>query len=368
MAHEIENAVRREGSSVSWHGLEVTMTKEEARDLDTFMRKSGFFYTVTKHGLVSVTMTKPPEMNRAGEEISPAEFEYVDVPSHCALRRSTDGTLLGVMGADYEVHNPQEVLAPIHSAILADERFAWNFGTTLRDGKIITAVADYVPDYTVAEEAHNAFLFASTSFDGSRATEMGGSTVRIVCANTLRMSQLSKDTRKIVLKHRSPIAGQASKLIRQIEDTVAGFLAYKDIAEALAQHRMAEDLAKDMLTKLLFVPKLEEIELENGKTGKAWSKPATRTQGRIDKLIESFETSKNERSGESNLYTMLQAVTRFADHERGVRMTKGREATGETEAMVRFDSNLLGNSDSFKQEAFKMLLEQGTPELQKIAA
>lgn len=353
MADEIERAARRAGTAVSWHGLEGVISPEDARDIQKFMSAAGIDWTANKQELVSV--------NRNGSD-DPTMWSYEPVESHVAIRRSTDSTLLGVMGSDYNVHNPKDVLAPIHEAVLNDERFNWNFATSLRGGKIITACADFVPDYEVAGDKHEAFLFCTTSFDGTRATMMGGTTVRIVCANTLRMALDNKDTRKIVLKHRSSIEGKADKLILQINNVVAGFEAYKEIAETLDSHKIAKDAARDMLTKLLFEPKLQDVELENGKTGKAWSKPGTRTENRIEALLKSFDVSLDERGGESSLYTVLQGVTRFADHDRGVRMTEGRKERGESEEAVRFDSNLIGTSDNFKQEAFAMLLKQA-PEL-----
>lgn len=364
MAHEIENSVRREDTAQSWHGLEVTMTREEARDLDTFMTKSGIYWTAEKNDVVIRKVTKLPVFDRDGITMLEApEFEYIEAPDYAAVMRSTDNALLGIHGSDYQVHNPKDVLAPIHSIVANDERFAWNFGTSLRGGKIITAVADYLPGLEVAGDKHEAYLFCTTSFDGTRATNIGGTTVRIVCANTLRMAMDSKETKRIVMKHRSSIEGKASQLVRQIENTVAGYAAYKEISEAMAMHRVEAANAKDMLAKLLFEPK-EEVQKDiKGKEFTTLSEPSTRTQGRIDKLVESFEISLNERGGESSIYTMLQGITRFADHERGTRMTKGREARGETEEQVRFDSNLIGNSDKFKQDGFKFLLEQ-VPELQ----
>jgi phage/plasmid-like protein (TIGR03299 family) len=364
MADEIEQAARRDDTAQSWHGLETTMTREEARDLDTFMVKSGIFWTAEKSDVVIRRITKLPVFDKDGVTMLEApEFEYIEAPDYAAVLRSTDRALLGIHGSDYQVHNPKDVLAPIHSAVLNDERFAWNFGTSLRGGKIITAVADFLPGLEVAGDKHEAYLFCTTSFDGTRATTMGGTTVRIVCANTLRMAMDSKETKRIVMKHRSAIEGRASQLIQQIETTVAGYAAYKEIGEALAMHRVEKGKAKDMLTALLFEPK-EVVQTDvKGKQFTTLSTPSTRTEGRIDKLIQSFETSLNERGGESTVYAMLQGVTRFADHERGTRMTKGRESRGETEEQVRFDSNLIGNSDKFKQDAFKVLLAQ-VPELQ----
>jgi phage/plasmid-like protein (TIGR03299 family) len=344
MAHEIEKAARRENTSVSWHGLEGTISPEDARDVVKFMEAAGINWTAVKWPLMSVDPNDPSNVQAVEEFI--------------ALRRSTDGALLGVHSKDYEVHNPAEVLAPIHEAVAADERFNWNFATSLRGGRIITATADFLPDYEVAGEPHGAFLFCTTSFDGTRATTMGGSTIRIVCANTLRATLESSDTRKIKIKHRTSLEGKSLKLNEEIERVCRGFVAYKDIAEKMAMHRVERARAEQMLKALLFVPKLIDKKDEKGKDVKVWTEPSTRTQNRTDKLIQSLNTSVDERGGEVSLYTMLQGITRFADHERGIRKTEGREARGESEEAIRFDSNLLGSSDEFKQEGFAMLLEQ----------
>lgn len=342
MAHEIENAVRRADTDVSWHGLEGTISPEDARHLPTFLKAAGLDWTAEKHLLMSFN----PETN-----------ESVPVNDYCAVRRSTDGALLGVHSGEYEVHNPADVLAPIHESVLADDRFNWNFATSLRGGKIITATADFLPEYEVAGDKHSAFLFASTSFDGTRATMMGGSTIRIVCMNTFRAAMQSSDTKKIRLKHRSSIEGRQVDLAQQIESTIRTWDAYKEIGEQLAQQRIDRGVATDLLSKLLFVPKEQKMTDKAGKEFTIITEPATRTQNRIDDLIRSFDTSVEERGGEVSQWAVWQAVTRFADHERGTRMTKGREARGETEEAVRFDSNLLGTSDAFKQEAFEKILQ-----------
>ncbi len=134
----------------------------------------------------------------------------------------------------------------------------------------------------------------------------------------------------------------------QIENALRQRDEYKSFAELLALHRMSKDAAVSFLRDSIFTSKEIDAKDAKGKTVKVMSEPSTRESNRMDALEKAYETTLEEVANENTAWTVWNAITRFADHESGIRMTEDRKAEGVSETQVRFENNLYGNSAAFK--------------------
>jgi hypothetical protein len=358
MSAEHTQSLKVAGSGKSWHGWENDISLEESHNLHTVMAKCGLenVYSVPLMGV------KDFKVDAESGDVTVSEY----LPTESIGLYDSRGYCLGIHGAEsYKIHQPEETLKPYWEIIEAIGGFRFDFMARLRQGKVWTANFVLEDDESIVSDKHGVYLAVTSSFDGSFATSCTGSTIRRVCMNTVNYSDMLESTVKTRFRHRRALPS-SDVFRRQIEQALEGKEQYKRFAEMLAQYRIQTDAAKDMLSKLLFESKLEDVELEGGKTGKAWTKPSTRTQNRIDALIKSYETSLDETAGESTAWTILNAVTRFADHEGGVRMTEDRKEAGQTVEQLRFESNLYGPSNAFKNDAIAKLKEAANIDMNKV--
>lgn len=356
MVANVVSAVRMEGTQKSWHGLETTISPEDAKDLNKVLAAGGINWNAYSVPLLGVKVD--PETT---------ETEMLET-HHIGVFRDSDNALLGVHGKDYQIHQPREVLAPYHALVVdSDGKFRWDFVASLKGGRLLTAMAVLEEDTEIVSELHKTYLMATTSFDGTQPTILGASTVRIVCQNTHRLAMSSKDTKKLRYKHRSAMKG-ADEVHKQLESSLMQVDLYKSFAEEIARMRLSKDAAIEFLRESIFKAELKEVEAADGSKVKVWTTPSTRQKNLIEKLERSFETTVSEIGSDVTGWTVWNAITRYADHEKGSRKTEARQRSGDSEAVINFENNLFGYSDKFKQEQQSRLIDFVANENQRAVA
>lgn len=345
MSHEHTQSLKVAGSGRSWHGWETDISLEDSHNLHKVMQASGL-ENVRSIPLVAMEVTGD------GENIDTKMFETGLIGLY-----DSRGICLGSHGADsYQIHQPEETLQPYWDIIESMGGFRFDFLARLRGGKVWVANFVLEEGENIVSERHDVYLGISSSFDGTRATTADASTIRKVCMNTVNLSDCMASTVKTRFRHRRALPS-SDVFRRQIENALAQKEQYKKFAELLAQYRVSKDKAKDMLSSLLFTPKLEKVELANGETGEAWTTPSTRTANRIDTLIKSYETTLDELGNEGSGWALLNTVTRFFDHETTPRMTEDRKESGATVEQVKYENNLYGSANASKNEAIAKIKE-----------
>src|SRR5215217_3996532 len=113
----------------------------------------------------------------------------VEVDTHRATYRSDTGDVLGVVGADYEPHQPAELLelARLTLDAASDDGHVEVLGS-LRGGRTVFVTIALPNDIDIAGDVHMPRLVWVTSMDGTIATRAVSTYVRAVCANTIRAS------------------------------------------------------------------------------------------------------------------------------------------------------------------------------------
>lgn len=193
MSHQIDTSNNRANmayrGATPWHKLgEVTL---EGDDAATITRKAGLNFEIIKGELLlrdaAGNVRAVPELNRS------------------VLYRSDTGAPLSVMSTNlFKIVQPGEIMDFIASSV---EAMGWKIETagSLHGGRKYWALANTGIDGSIGKgDKMKGYLLAATAVDGSMATEMRFTSVRVVCNNTLQMSLNKKqdaDANRVKVYH-----------------------------------------------------------------------------------------------------------------------------------------------------------------------
>jgi len=315
-----------------WHRMGQEMLAGQTKD--QWRKAAGLDFTALK--VPAIVALQGPEFDHI-----PAEQRFLPAPDRSFVVRSDNAGLLGYVSGEndksgYQIVQPADVLDWFDRYISVDDRFALDVCGSLDGGKRIWATAKYNGDLEIGGEQHAARVLMSTTFDGSGATINQCTTTRVVCQNTLRMAHADKSA---AIKTRHSTKFDAAKVGRELSQLAQGFANYKKIGDAMATVEMSKTQVSQFFKTLLEIPfdaKKDDI--------------STRKANQFADLSRAYGTSVNEGAEKESVWAALQAVTRYADHDRSV--IKGSQ----TESVARFNSAQFGTGDQIKGQAMQLLM------------
>jgi phage/plasmid-like protein (TIGR03299 family) len=339
MAHNIENkngvysfAFTGERANI-WHRLGQELSADASRA--EWIAAAGFNYHVEKVPAIASLNSD------AFDHLAP-ERRFVETDKKFLVRQD-NGHVLGIAGDGYQPVQPVDIWNWFENYITVDDRFHIDAAGVLSSGERLWATARFNGDMNVAGDRHVARLLMSTSFDASQATRNEATMTRVVCANTLRAAHMSA---KALIKTRHNTAFRGETVARELGQIASSFAEFKAMGDAMAQQAMTRVEVQSFFATLLDIP--------------ADAKPAdisTRKKNMAQDLVTAYNTTKRERnSNQDDVWTALQAVTRYVDHDRTVR-------NAENETIGRFDSGTFGSGDAMKGQALNLLLPMVDPSL-----
>lgn len=236
MAHELEinadgtaNMFSGEGLT-PWHGLGTIIdglaTAEDA------LKLAGLDWEV--------------EMRQLYQPIS--DEEVVPVPDRFSTTRVTDNKSLGIVSADYKVFQNREsfhFLNNITDTGSGDAVFSTAgslFGgartfLTLRIGNSFKVAGD---------DAHDLYLMATNSHDGTQAFTVSVTPIRAVCNNTVTLG-LKEAKTKWTIRHKMSLEGQA----QNARDILKMSFAYEDAFQKMVDEMLEIEVQKDQFFKIV---------------------------------------------------------------------------------------------------------------------
>lgn len=343
MAHEIESqdtmfSVRER----PWHGLGTIL--EEYPTIEEAQVASGLDFTVEKR----------PVMFTADE----FSTEPLEMPGQFVTVRTDSNTPLGVVGSTYEVYQ-NEQMWQFMETFLARSGGQLETAGSLRNGRIVwTLVKASEIEYVSGDPIGEFFLFRN-SFDGSCHIESLFTDIRVVCNNTLQAAlKGAKD--RFQVRHTT----NANENMALTEKALGIRQKYNEVKNAafhtLAKHQMNEGSMRNFIDDLLApagkkpsnIITPEMLRKEAAQPGKIDWAAKNREKNRDDIMALVEAGAGADIPGvRGTAYGLLNAVTEWTDHEKGIRVTKG---TDESEA--RFVNAMWGTGAKFKQKAFNRLL------------
>lgn len=178
MAHLIDFSNNRENmvyvGQTPWHRLGTKFTGNET--FEEWRVAAGFNWEAVKRDL------SYKAVHAAGHEVD------VILPSHKALVRSDTDMVLSVVGKDYRIVQPKDVLEFFNEiAFQSNGRYTMETAGCLSDGRRIWALARIKDEIKIGGvDIIKPYILFGTSFDLSSSTFASYTTVRVVCNNTLQ--------------------------------------------------------------------------------------------------------------------------------------------------------------------------------------
>ena len=227
------------------------------------------------------------------------------------MARSDNAHILspGAITDAYHAVQPRDLFDWFQRYCAVDDRFQLDAAGSLKQGEIIWATATFNGAQTVAGDAHKARLLMTTTFDGSGSTINRATMTRVVCNNTLDAALADKQ--KSIVRTRHNTRFDAAKVGAELATIAKGFDAYKAMGEAMAMHRVTPDQVSKLFKYVLDIP----FDMPQADV-------STRKLNQFSELGQSLVRTRSERdetNSTTSAWTALNAVTRYADHERSVR-------------------------------------------------
>jgi phage/plasmid-like protein (TIGR03299 family) len=332
MAHNLEERDGRYSFAFTgergaiWHQLGQQVAADASRT--EWLTASGFDYHVEQ---VPAIAALNGEMF---DHISPdkrfAESDYL-----FTVRQDT-GHVLGIGSKSRHEVQPSDIWEWFADYITVDDRFHIDAAGVLSSGERLWMTARFNGDLDVAGDKHVPRLLMSTSYDGSQATRNEATMTRVVCQNTLRAAHLSA---KALVKTRHNTRFDGKLVARELAQIAGSFAEYKQMGDAMAQVEMTRRDVQGFFAKLLDIPadaKEDDI--------------SPRMRNIAQELVTAYNVTKAERNtNRDDVWSALQGVTRYVDHNRTVRNAANAE-------IGRFDSGTFGSGDQMKGKALGLLL------------
>lgn len=137
---------------------------------------------------------------------------------------------------------------------------------------------------------------------------------------------------------------RGEQVAKELAGIAQSFATFKAMGDAMAQTQMAKDDVSKFFKELLEIPFDAKKDDVSG-----------RKMNQFADLSRAYSVSKRERnSNQDDVWTALQAVTRYVDHDRSVRNVNQDDANDVT--VARFTAGTFGSGNDLKGKAMTLLL------------
>jgi len=326
----------------AWHGLGQVV--EDAQTWGETMEKAGLNWTVSKHQQKSVL---------TGELID----------SYDIYRDDTKG-FLGNVGADYNPIQNIEQFKFVDELLERENGAHYEAAGALGGGQRVFALANLSDAFEVVDgDRHENYLLFSNSHNGSQAARVFLTSVRVVCANTLRAA-LSESSSRAGKARKNGVDSDIIK-IRHTKSAQARLGAAKNII--MTAHDSVKSLREKMqilagkqMTKANYeaiVNRLFPIKVKDGQDAPA-AASVTRRDNVLTEILNLYEGNDNNAFPEirGTAYNYLNAITEYVDHYRPVVMTDAK--AGWTVEQVRANNALFNGGAELKESALDIILAE----------
>ena len=341
MSHDIE--IHDDGiasfyslRSPAWHRL--GQVSEEAKSFSEALRLADMEFSYDKTPLYTTVFSDE------GVEVIEVEDKYSVTRRH---ERTGKYKNVGVVGKDYTVHTLPEIFGFTEN--LMDAGCVVETIGSLSDGhRAFLSIRTPQGVNVGGTDLTNIYFLGHTSFDGSSATTLHGTSVRVVCANTLAAATYGRDKKRTLkMRHTSELSYRV-EAARQLLDI--SFELQADIGEIfskLVDTNMRWEDGVGVVSRL--------FPLDAGLEGMAESRLTT-GQKRSVSLVNTTRSAvlalwagaATNAGNRENAYGLLNAVTEYADHFSRVQ--------GEDKDARRAERVVLVQNEDMKNRALELLL------------
>ena len=257
------------------------------------------------------------------------------------LYRSDTRAPLSVVSSRYQVVQPREVLE-FYRDLTEIGGYEMETAGVLKGGRKVWALARTGQQAVLkGTDTVNGYLLLATSCDGTLATSVTPTTVRVVCNNTLAMA-LDSTSNVIRVPHNTCFDADAVK--RQLGIAIGQWDDFMYRMKALAGRKVKSKEVESYIQQVLYGPprtdELSPPQADASAMPRAWA------ARKVLELYEGRGRGAELAAARGTTWGLLSAMTEFVDHERRAR---SRE--------YRLDSAWFGQGAALKQRALAHALE-----------
>jgi phage/plasmid-like protein (TIGR03299 family) len=293
MAHELDFSNDRANMAyvgeTPWHGLGQALTPDAT--IDTWTREAGFDWEV-KRGAIAYEV----------RDENDAPLRMQTVPARWALYRSDTGAPLSVMSSNYRITQPRAVMEFFRD--LCDVGgFRMETAGMLRGGSNYWALARADDSFDVGGgDVVLPYLLLATSCDGSLSNVAQFTTTRVVCNNTLSIAVGNKSG-QIRVPHSTEF--NPTRFKTDLGLVGGAWDSFKTNATTLSKRKVSKEEATRYFLDVFYGTDADSVDVE---TKRPMIEMVTKIY--LDGIGQRTKTATGTAWG------LLNAVTRFADHER----------------------------------------------------
>lgn len=316
----------RGGAKTAWHGLGQEILPGDS--IKVIAKKAGLAWTAAP----------APIFYKVDGKVH-------DVPDQVMNYREDTGEPLGIVSTNFKNVQPSQVLE-FFEEFLKSNKMRMETAGAIRGGRTIWALAELGPEYgwmLPGKDKIRAYVRLQTGFDGKRATDLVGTSIRQICANTERMVNDEADR-----------GGSAYRVAHtSIFDSKALQAAFGLLGE---QHKMTAAFWNALCERKVNAKERQAyfctiLGIEGDPAAvDAKGEPvhSSRIRNMLKELNEAFETGPGAAltSAKDTAYGLLQAVTYWVDHKSTV-----RDVHKDGQQAARLNSVWYGLGDRTKRDA-----------------
>jgi phage/plasmid-like protein (TIGR03299 family) len=269
-----------------WHGLGTPLEEADLYDWPRACEKAGLAWDVQ---LVPLQTT-----------------DTKSKVSHRGVRRTSDGSILGVVGPRFFPLQNKDAFAWFQPFLDAREAALHTAGS-LRHGSRVWVLAKLNRDPLVIAQGDEVekYILLSHGHDGSLAVRCGFTPVRVVCQNTLSMAHGSDASKLIRIKHTRDVLVNLAN-VREVMD-----LANQEFEATAEQYRRLARRSINQADLKKYVWRVLGVEDD--------SKPSTRTRNTIAEVVGLCESGRGNTlpSVSGSYWTAYNGVAEWLGHNRG---------------------------------------------------
>ncbi len=275
------------------------------------------------------------------------EGNYSVIP-YWGIFRTDNQAYLGAVGKSYTPIQNEYAFSFVDTLLGVQDGAHYESAGVLGEGQRVWCLARVPFDFKVdGQDPHQTYLLFTTSHDGSLAATCKLTDVRVVCQNTLT-SALSMNGSFTRVKHTKDADRKLEAAKKLMQNAVTSAKDLEDKLTTLSYRKLDQASYTGILDKLFPIPKGKEESNQ------------TRRLNLLENITNLFESNDNDAFPEfrGTAYNLLNAITEYTDHQRGVRMTESRGNM--TPDQARRENSIWGTGDALKSEALEVVYEMTT--------
>lgn len=321
MAHLVETMAYV--GETPWHGLGNQLPPKQP--LEVWAKEAGMNWRICESPVRFVA------------DVSEHLEVVVKYPEQKVLYRSDSQLPLSVVSERYKVVQPMEVLE-FYRDLTECFDFELETAGVLKFGKKFWALARTGRSTVLkGNDLVNGYVLLATSCDGTLATTVTPTTVRVVCNNTLSVA-LDGASRAIKVPHSTVFNAEAIK--RKLDLSVPEWDDFMYRMKLLSERKVKAEESTQFY-KAVF--NQADLVLEDLNIAKL---PNDRAMKKAQSMFEGHGRGAELQAAKGTAWGLLSSITEFVDHERQARNRENR-----------LDSAWFGQGAAIKQRALIQALQ-----------